>query len=113
MDAVEKLGSVELKWINGGHVATPPPGFENYFGAPPLYRFIDFEGVSEFDDMLSKIRDIPKGLTAEDSMRRLVANQTSFRAEVVEATLERLFKIIDEDPEIDVSSVADTVVVTS
>lgn len=94
--------SVEFKWIDGGHGVTPPSGFDNYFGAPPLYRFIDFDGVSKIDDILSKVRDLPQGLTAEDTMRSLVGDQASWTVAAVRTTLDRLFDIVDSDPEIDV-----------
>lgn len=102
IDAVEKKGLARFKWINGGHAATPPPGFDEYFGPGPLYRFIDFDGVSELDDMLSRLRDIPQGMTAEDAMRRLVGDKPSFQATAIQNTLDRLMMILDEDPEITV-----------
>ena len=105
IDAVEQPGSVEFKWINGGHAAVPPAGFDNYFGAPPLYRFVDFDGITGLDDMLSKIRHLPKGATPEDTMRRLVGEQQPFTARAVKCTLDRLFKVLEDDPEIDVSVV--------
>ncbi|KAG6049141.1 hypothetical protein E4U17_006919 [Claviceps sp. LM77 group G4] len=99
-DAVEKRGLARFKWINGGHAATPPPGFDEYFGPGPLYRFIDFDGVSELDDILSRLREIPQGTTAEDAMRRLVGDRSSFKATAIQDTLDRLMMILDEDPEI-------------
>ncbi|KAG6321610.1 hypothetical protein E4U22_001697 [Claviceps purpurea] len=99
-DAVEKKGLARFKWINGGHAATPPPGFDEYFGPGPLYRFIDFDGVSELDDILSRLRDIPQGITAEDAMRRLVGDKPSFKATAIQNTLDRLIMVLDEDPEI-------------
>ncbi|KAK2595359.1 hypothetical protein QQS21_006895 [Conoideocrella luteorostrata] len=100
IDAVEKSGTAEFKWINGAHSATPPPGFEAYFGPGPLYRFIDFDGVSELDDMLSKLREFPEGLNAEDTMRRLIGDNQAFTAPAVRRTLGRLIDMLDEDPEI-------------
>ncbi|KAG6097869.1 hypothetical protein E4U31_004889 [Claviceps sp. LM219 group G6] len=100
IDAVEKKGLAQFKWINGGHAATPPPGFDEYFGPGPLYRFIDFDGVSELDDILSRLREIPQGMTAEDAMRRLVGDKPSFKATAIQNTLDRLMIILDEDPEI-------------
>lgn len=100
---MEKTGAAQFKWINGGHIAQPPPGFDAYFGPGPLYRFIDFDGVSQLDDMLSKLREFPEGLTAEDTMRRLVGDQQTFSAPAVRSTLDRLIKVLDEDPEITAS----------
>ncbi|PNY26862.1 uncharacterized protein TCAP_03220 [Tolypocladium capitatum] len=98
--AVGKSG-IDFRWIDGGHIATPPPGFDHYFGTPPLYRFIDFDGVSELDDMLTKVRELPEGMTAEDTIRRLVGEREVFSGPAVKTALGRLFEIIDEDPEID------------
>ncbi|KAG5934393.1 hypothetical protein E4U59_006250 [Claviceps monticola] len=100
IDAVEKKGLARFKWINGGHAATPPPGFDEYFGPEPLYRFIDFDGVSELDDILSRLRDMPQGITAEDAMRKLVGDKPSFKATAIQNTLDRLMMVLDEDPEI-------------
>lgn len=97
-----KPGSIAFRWVDGGHVVTPPPGFDDYFGTPPLYRFINFDGVSGLDDMLAKVRDLPEGLTAEDTMRRLVGEREVFSGPAVKSALARLFEFIDEDPEIDV-----------
>ncbi|KZZ91760.1 Serine hydrolase FSH [Moelleriella libera RCEF 2490] len=100
VDAAEKCSSAEFKWVNGAHVAQPPPGFDEYFGPGPLYRFIDIDGVSALDDMLSKLREFPEGLTAEDTMRRLVGQRAQFSATAVRSTLDRLIKTLDEDPSI-------------
>lgn len=99
---VEKANSGEFKWIDGGHPATPPEGFSGYFGPPPWRRFINFDGVAALDDVLDKIREFPDGVTAEDAIRELTGGDVVYNAGAVRCTLDRLFKIIDEDPEIDV-----------
>jgi hypothetical protein len=53
--------------------------------------------------MLSKLREFPEGLTAEDTMRRLVGDRQSFSAAAVRSTLARLIKVLDEDSDITVS----------
>lgn len=68
-----------------------------------MYRFIDFDGVNELDNMMSKLREFPEGLTAEDTMRRLVGDQGTFSAPAVRNTLTRLISILDDDPNITVS----------
>jgi hypothetical protein len=100
--SIEKPGAVDFKWIDGGHKATPPAGFETYFGAPPLYRFINFDGISWLDDALTKIRHIPEGLSAEDTMRLLIGDEDVFSAPAVKSTMDRLIEILDEDHEIEV-----------
>lgn len=52
---------------------TPPEGFESYFGLGPHYRFIKSADTSDGgDDVLDRIRNFPKGATAEDQMRELM-----------------------------------------
>lgn len=101
---IEKPGEIDFKWINGGHIAIPPAGFETYFGNPPLYRFINFDGVGGMDDITEKIRSIPEGTSAEETMRLLMGDQEAFTGPAVKETMARLFQILDEDPEIDVSA---------
>ncbi len=101
---VEKPGKVDFKWIDGAHSAQPPPGFDTYFGNPPLYRHIDFDGLESLETMMDKIRELPAGVTAEDTMRQLVGEDGElFTAPAVKKAMDRLLKIMDEDPEIDVS----------
>lgn len=101
-DVVQSSGSGSFKWIDGGYKAVPPPGFDDYFGAPPLFRFMDYDGVTGLDDMMVKIRDFPKGLTPEDTIRKLLGEDELFPADAVHDALNRLHEIIDQDPEIDV-----------
>ncbi|PTB44903.1 uncharacterized protein TrAFT101_000372 [Trichoderma asperellum] len=99
-DATTRPG-VEFKWINGFARATPPPGFDDYFGAPPLYRFMDIDGISELEQMIINIRDMPQGNSPEETMRKLVADKEQFAAPAVIETISRLLQILDDDPEID------------
>lgn len=101
IESIQKPG-VDFKWIDGGHTATPPAGFETYFGSPPLYRFIDFDGISIVDDALTKIREIPEGFSPEETMRMLVGDQDIYSGPAVKSTMDRLLKILDEDHEIEV-----------
>lgn len=103
---VEKPGKVDFKWVDGANTATPPAGFESYFGNPPLYRHIDFDGMHGLENMVDKVRDLPEGMTAEDTMRALVGDEEEFySAPAVNKAIRRLFELVDEDPEIDVSVV--------
>lgn len=63
---------------------------------------MEYDGISGLDDMLTKIRDFPEGMSAEDTMRQLLGEQEMFSNNAVNKSMDRLFKIIDEDPEIDV-----------
>ncbi|RYP63533.1 hypothetical protein DL771_009229 [Monosporascus sp. 5C6A] len=101
IDAMEKSSRVKFRWIDGSHRAVPPPGFENYFGQPPLYRFVAFDGVEALDDVLSRIRELPQGITPEDTIRSLVKEQQPYSPRTLQSALDRLFQIMDEDREID------------
>lgn len=95
---------VDFTWTQGTVPAKPPPGFEDYFGPGPLYRFVEFDGMEGFEDILDKIRDFPEGISAEDTMRRLFeqgpANGNGLN---LRKCLNHLFDVIDADPEIEVS----------
>ncbi|KAK4498332.1 hypothetical protein PRZ48_010990 [Zasmidium cellare] len=98
---IENSRDIEFKWIDGGHLATPPPEYETYFGGAPLYRHIEFDGVSKLDDILSKIRNFSKGYSSDDAIRKLVGEQAVMGERAVLTTIARLLKLLDDDPEIE------------
>lgn len=102
VDAIEKAGPIEFKWLEGAHATTPPENFESYFGPPPWLRHFEYDGVSALDTMITKIRDFPAGLSAEDTIRRLVSEESMSSKQAVMATMDRMIKVLDEDPSIDV-----------
>jgi hypothetical protein len=53
--------------------------------------------------MMDKVRDMHEGMSAEDSIRKLIGERSTFNATAVRDALDRLIEILDEDPEIDVS----------
>lgn len=64
--------------------------------------------------MIDKIRELPEGVTAEDTMRLLVNEDGElFSAPAVKVTMARLLKLLEEDPEIDVSRICVSMVATS
>jgi predicted esterase len=68
-------GSATFHFIHGPCKAVPPAGFEEFFGQPPYYRFIEPDRDAEEtddDDVLSRIREFPDCETAEDAMRELM-----------------------------------------
>ncbi|KAH7047329.1 serine hydrolase FSH [Macrophomina phaseolina] len=98
----EKTGVVDFAWTQGTVPAKPPPGFEDYFGPGPLFRFVEFDGMEGFEDLVEKIRDFPEGISAEDTMRRLFGDQGSGYNEVnLRNCLNHLFDVIDADREIE------------
>lgn len=73
-------------FCHGPCKAVPPPGFEDYFGPAPHYRFIEPDHESQAqgqgqgrrsEDVLSRIRDFPECETAEDTMRELLRGDES------------------------------------
>ncbi|RMZ91956.1 hypothetical protein DV736_g818, partial [Chaetothyriales sp. CBS 134916] len=101
INSIKQRDPVDFKWIDGSHTAAPPKGFENYFGKPPLYRHFLYDGVSELDDMLTKLRDMQQGEVAEDTIRKLIGAQETFHGPAILSTIEGLLKIVNDDPEID------------
>lgn len=98
---IEKRGSASFKWTQGTIEATPPEGFKDYFGAGPLWRFIDYDGSEAFD-ILDSIREIPTGENAEATMRLLMDDQPTYGLSSVQRAIRNLFDQIDADPEIEV-----------
>ncbi|KUI60985.1 UPF0483 protein C25G4.2 [Cytospora mali] len=97
---MEKRGHTHFVWTQGTCPATPPKGFEDYFGAGPLWRFIQYDGDSAFD-VLDRIRDFPEGSNAEETMRLLYGKNPSYLVTSVQNAIQRLLDIIDADPEIE------------
>ncbi|CAD6443640.1 b34df6cb-47cc-4eed-8c17-f661ba13acdb [Sclerotinia trifoliorum] len=65
--------TAELFFAHGPVDAFPPEGYEDYFGPGPHYRFIKPGNAEEGgSDLLDRIRNFPKGATAEDQMRELM-----------------------------------------
>lgn len=79
-------------------MAVPPKGFEDYFGNPPYFRFIepDEVGKTEDDDVLSRIRDFPDCETPEDTMRELMKEGVATTHHSTDNALKYLLKIMKE-----------------
>jgi hypothetical protein len=58
--------------------------------------------VSTFD-LLERIRDFPEGVSAEDTMRQLLGEESPYVRKSVESALDALFETIENDPEIEAS----------
>ncbi|KAF3760396.1 hypothetical protein M406DRAFT_324809 [Cryphonectria parasitica EP155] len=98
--ASEERGNTKFTWTQGTRKVEPPPGFEDYFGAGPLWRFVDYDGSSTFD-MLDEIRDFPEGSNAEERMRLLMGDEPAYATSSVQEAIRRLLDMIDADPEIE------------
>lgn len=78
--------------------AVPPKGFEDFFGAPPYYRFIEPDDKDgEETDVLSRIRDFPDCDTAEDTIRELFKEGVASSVLSTIRSIEYLFKIMEEE----------------
>ncbi|KAI0885679.1 serine hydrolase-domain-containing protein [Annulohypoxylon maeteangense] len=99
---MEDRGLATFAFSQGEHEVEPPLGWENYFGSRPLYRFIDSSEGDAFA-AIRRVRHIPRGLSPEDTLRLFSKNDEplGFRWQTFREALDRLFKTIDEDPEID------------
>lgn len=102
VDAVEKAGPIEFKWLGGAHATTPPEDFKSYFGPPPWLRYFEYDGVSALDAMITKIRNFPAGLSPEDTIRKLLSEESMSTKQAVRTTVDRMIQVLDEDPSIDV-----------
>ncbi|CAK7225212.1 hypothetical protein SCUCBS95973_005785 [Sporothrix curviconia] len=91
-------GTAMFHFIEGPCVAVPPASFEDYFGNPPYFRFIepDEAGKTQEDDVLSRIRDFPDCETPEDTMRELMKEGVATTHRSTDAALKYLLKIMKE-----------------
>ncbi|KAK8044979.1 Serine hydrolase FSH [Apiospora rasikravindrae] len=101
LDEVRDRAEYSFTWIDGIHETAPPDGFQDYFGAAPWHRHVKFEA----SNFLKRIRQFPQEQGAEDSMRFLLAGEELIPAESLTEALDRIFKIMEEDPEITVSPI--------
>lgn len=90
-----KPGSVGFHLTQGTIDATPPKGFENYFGPPPILRFLKFEGVENMD-MMERLRDFPEERTAEHTLRKLLPEGIGPVKKSLINALEALYRTMDE-----------------
>ncbi|KAI1207119.1 serine hydrolase-domain-containing protein [Annulohypoxylon truncatum] len=100
---MEDRGLATFAFTQGEHEVEPPLGWENYFGSRPLYRFIDAAKGDAFE-AIRRVRHIPRGLSPEATLRLFNSNDNKpagFKWQTFREALDRLFKTIDDDPEID------------
>jgi len=91
--------TASFHFIHGPCETVPPKGFEDYFGNPPYYRFIepDDDGdSSEDEDILARIRDFPDCETPEDTMRELMKEGVATSTKSTGGALQYLFDIMEE-----------------
>ncbi|KAL2265958.1 hypothetical protein VTJ83DRAFT_5310 [Remersonia thermophila] len=92
-------GTATFHFIHGPCKATPPEGFEEYFGQAPHYRFIEPDNdveTTQQDDILSRIREFPDCETPEDTMRELMREGIATTHRSTDNALKYLLKIMQE-----------------
>jgi hypothetical protein len=90
--------SASFHFINGPCEAVPPEGFEEFFGNPPYYRFIEpDEKETEDTDVLSRIRDFPECDTAEDTMRELMKEGVASSIMSTAKAIQYLFNVLEKE----------------
>lgn len=96
-------GLATFTYTQGEHEVEPPVGWEHYFGSRPLYRFLDSSENDAFE-ALRRVRQLPRGLSPEATLR-LFQNPDAEVSEAFRddfrAALDRIRRVIEEDPEID------------
>lgn len=111
MKELRSDNTAELHFVHGPVEAFPPEGFEAFFGVGPYYRFIKPAEVEKGgSDLLDRIRNFPKGATAEDQMRELLCGGTGAESPIsvpdlddvygndsAQEALDYLYRIIDEE----------------
>ncbi|KAL7624971.1 hypothetical protein AAE478_004185 [Parahypoxylon ruwenzoriense] len=91
-------GSASFRFIDAPCEAVPPEGFEDFFGKPPYYRFIEpDEKETQDTDVLSRIRDFPECDTAEDTMRELMKEGVASSVLSTNRAIQYLFDIMDKE----------------
>ncbi|PQE28374.1 putative FSH2 Serine hydrolase that localizes to both the nucleus and cytoplasm protein [Rutstroemia sp. NJR-2017a BBW] len=93
---LQSLCSVSFFFLHGTIPCTPPPGFEDYFGPGPHYRFIKSENTQKID-ALELVRDFPEGRNAEDAIRELIRNGSVDVQSSIRAALKAVYEVIEEE----------------
>ncbi|QKX53223.1 uncharacterized protein TRUGW13939_00299 [Talaromyces rugulosus] len=88
----------EFHYTNAPFEANPPPGFREYFGLGPYFRWVDDEGAAE-DSMLARIRELPVRRTPEDVMRHLMNKEIKWKNR--NSVIQFLDDLLDKHPEIE------------
>lgn len=98
VNELQSDGSASFHFINGSCEAVPPEGFEDFFGKPPYYRFIEPDEKNTQDtDVLSRIRDFPQCDTPEDTMRELMKEGVASSVISTNRSIQYLFDIMERE----------------
>ena len=98
---MEKDGRHGFHWANGALRGTPPPGYDFYFADPPWHHFIEYLDTGYNMSNL----DFPREMAPEDALRFGRAQLALYSRDALEAALARIIRVLDENPDIDVSKI--------
>ncbi|PBP22212.1 hypothetical protein BUE80_DR006983 [Diplocarpon rosae] len=87
-------GTAEFFFTQGGVECVPPPGFLDYFGPAPHYRFIEYDGI-EKNDVLERVRDFPEGENPEAVLRELLPSGSDGIRSSVRAALDAIYTTLE------------------
>ncbi|TVY71294.1 Esterase FUS5 [Lachnellula suecica] len=89
--------NVEFHFTQGENTCEPPPGFDEYFGPGPHYRFMNYDGLRD-NDVLERIRDFPEGEVPEDVLRELFPSEdkATFVQKSVSDALAALYRTVEK-----------------
>ena len=99
MQELSEGDAATFHFIHGPCRAFPPDGFEQYFGPPPYFRFIEPDDATDKtadDDILTRVRDFPDCETPEDTMRELVFGGVASSHKSIDKALEYLIDIMEK-----------------
>ena len=101
-DELEARGLATFTYGQGVHEVEPPAGWEDYFGARPLYRFLDTRHGDNFEN-LRRLRHMPYSMNAEDAMRMFqdCGEGEDWHQKVWHDALNSVLKMVDEKPQVD------------
>ncbi|GAD95060.1 DUF341 family oxidoreductase, putative [Paecilomyces variotii No. 5] len=94
---LERDQTASFRYINAPVAVSPPPGFDEYFGIGPHYRWADDGGTAE-DSMLARIRQLPVGESPEDVMRNLQKGHENTTWRNRRQVMDILYRELENDP---------------
>lgn len=98
MKELESDKSASFYFVQGPYEVSPPPGYEDFYGGPPYYRFIvPSEADAETTDVIERIRDFPQLETPEMTMRELMTYGVAKTDDSARRTLAYLYEIMERD----------------
>jgi hypothetical protein len=94
----EADSNVFFHFIQGPYEVVPPPGYEDFFGGPPYYRFIvPSDTDADTTDVIERIRDFPQLETPELTMRELMTYGVAKTDDSAKETLEYLYQLLETE----------------